>query len=103
MAQGTRLREVAEGSVDSIEAATQPQRSEAVAQQLINAATAMLMQGIKALSQRALVALGNLVGLVFVAAVFALAWRVAADPSPWQLGELGLYSAFILVALRLLR
>lgn len=101
MAQGTRLREIEE--VPPAEAAGSAQTAENVSQRMMQAATAMLMQGLKTLSQRAIVALGNLVALAFVGSVFVLAWQVTSNPSPWQLGELSIYAVFILVALRSLK
>ena len=56
----------------------------------------MLYLGLKALSQRALVALSALFTLLTVASAFALWWRVLPDPSVFQLIGLGLYAIFIL-------
>ena len=62
----------------------------------------MLYLGLKALSQRALVAIAALFTLLTVASAFALWWRVLPDPSVFQLVGLGLYAVFIL-AIHLVR
>jgi len=56
----------------------------------------MLLLGLKALSQRALVALSACYTLLTVASAFALWWRVLPEPSVFQLVGLGLYGIFIL-------
>ena len=58
--------------------------------------TDMLLLGLKALSQRALVALSAMFTLLTVGSAFALWWRVLPEPSVLQLVGLGLYAAFVL-------
>lgn len=61
-----------------------------------NVGTQMLLLGLKALSQRALVALSACFTLLTVASAFALWWRVLPEPSVFQLVGLGLYGVFVL-------
>ena len=56
----------------------------------------VLLLALKALSQRALVAFSACFTLLTVASAFALWWRVMPDPTPFQLGGLGLYALFVL-------
>jgi len=62
----------------------------------------MMMMALKALSQRALVALASLFTLAAMASVFALAW-VMVDPNILQLTKLGMYGLFVLAALYVVR
>jgi hypothetical protein len=103
MAVGTRLREVAEES----EAPPQPNPAsvqlDAAAVQRMNAATQMLFTGLKALSQRAVVAFASLVDLMLIASVFVLALQIIGAPTtPQLIGGAG-YSLFILCAIGLRR
>ncbi len=60
-------------------------------------ASEALVLALKALSQRALVALASLFSLLTVGAVFWLAMSVSANPSVYQIVTLGIFSAFVLV------
>lgn len=73
-------------------AAPPPRLNQAVEQ----AAMAMLFTAVKALSQRAIVALGNLYALLLAGSAFALWWRVLPAPSVRQLVGLALYGCFVL-------
>ena len=57
----------------------------------------LLRVGLRALSQRALVALASLFTLLTVGSVFWL-FMTMHDPNTMQLVEMGLYSAFVLAA-----
>ena len=56
-----------------------------------------LTLALKALSQRALIAIDNLFTLVTVALVFWL-WRSVPDPNTLQLIGLGMFAVFVLAA-----
>jgi hypothetical protein len=64
---------------------------------LEDAATAMLLLGIKTLSQRALVALSNIFTLLTCVSAFVLWQDVLPNPNSYQLTGLGLYGVFILL------
>jgi hypothetical protein len=57
----------------------------------------VLLLALKALSQRALVALASLFSLLTVAAVFWLALSISANPTIYQIATLGIFSAFVIV------
>jgi hypothetical protein len=57
----------------------------------------MLAIGLAALSKRVLVALADLFTLITVGSAFVL-WFSIKDPSPTQLGALGMYAVFVLAA-----
>jgi len=57
----------------------------------------MLYLGLKALSQRALIALSALFTLLTVASAFWL-WMTIKDPNVMQLIEMGMYGIFVLAA-----
>lgn len=82
----TRLREVT---------------SEDVRPQEVNqsqaAATQLLILALKTLSQRALLAIASIKGMLLAGTVFWLALNVNIDPTPGRLMGLGLYAAFILI------
>ena len=59
-----------------------------------NAATAALILGLKALSQRALIALADLFCLMTVISAFLL-WSWIPNPSVNQLIALGMYACFL--------
>lgn len=61
------------------------------------AALSAIMLALKALSQRAIVALANLFTLLTVGSVFWL-WLTIPNPNVLQLVELGMYAAFVLAA-----
>lgn len=64
-----------------------------------SAFSSLLFVSLKALSQRALVALASLVDLALIASAFVI-WRsVMGEPSVLQLVGVGMYAAFILTAL----
>lgn len=64
---------------------------------LDEAATAMLLLGLKTLSQRFIVALSNLFTLLTCVSAFILWQNVLPNPTGLQLTGLGLYGVFILL------
>lgn len=60
--------------------------------------TAMLMLGLKALSQRAIAAVADLFMLTTVGLVFWIANSISALPSNAQIIMLGVFSTFVLIA-----
>lgn len=76
-------------------AATQPSRAE-------NAAMGILAFSLKALSQRALVAIADLFTLTTVFSAFYLWWSIP-DPNQQQIVSLTIYAAFVLAANWLVR
>ena len=60
-----------------------------------DAATAMLALALRALSQRALVAVASLFTLLTCATVFWLSLEVIPHPDPLQLGVLVFYALFV--------
>lgn len=67
-----------------------------------NVATGLLLLALKALSQRAVVALDGLFTLACVASAFALWYVTLPQPTPGQLTGLGLYG-LLLIAIHLVR
>ena len=63
----------------------------------------LLMTSLKALSQRALVALASMVDLLLIASAFALWFMIIATPDVSQLVGVGMYALFILAAIHLRR
>jgi hypothetical protein len=61
-----------------------------------SAAVAALVLGLKALGQRALIAISSLFCLITVLTVFFLAMNVIHEPTIPQLVGLGLYAAFVI-------
>ena len=59
----------------------------------------LLAMSLKALSQRALIALAALVDLALIASAFVLWLYVIREPSILQLVGVGMYAAFILLAI----
>lgn len=60
-----------------------------------DAGMAMLMLGLKALSQRALISLASLFSLLTAASAFWL-WFLTPKPDTYQIVSLSIYSVFIL-------
>lgn len=56
----------------------------------------MLRMGLKALSQRALIAVSALFTLITVGSAFWLAMVISTNPTPYQLTVLGFYLAFVI-------
>lgn len=79
-----------------VSAAPDPVPAARASRAIEQAAMAMLFAAVKALSQRAIVALGNLYALLLAASAFALWWRVLPAPSVRQLVGLALYGCFVL-------
>lgn len=106
-----RSRLTAIGAPEIEEAADDPLASPATApaapsrlnQAIEKAAMAMLFAAVKALSQRALVAIGNLYALLLAASAFWLWWIVLPAPSVRQLVGLALYGGFVLAMLMVRR
>ena len=67
------------------------------------AATGFMLLALKALSQRAVIALMGLETGALAATVFFLAYLISGSPSITQLVELGLYATFILLIARFRR
>lgn len=68
-----------------------------------SALTGLLITSLKALSNRALVALGNLYALALAASTFWVYLTILGDPSPAQLVGAGMYSVFTIGCLFLRR
>jgi hypothetical protein len=64
---------------------------------LNDAALGMILLGLKTLSQRMIIALGQLFTLLTCASAFALWYSVLPNPNALQLIGLGLYAGFILL------
>lgn len=88
--QRTRLREI------GAEEFSTPQQETNQAQ--ANASLQLLMLALKTLSQRTIVAVAALRGLLLAGTVFWLALTVVESPSTPKLVGLGLYAAFVLIA-----
>lgn len=67
------------------------------AQALVDHNRTMLLLALRALSQRALTAITNLMTIVLVASVWFLAWTILPQPTPLQLGGVGGYAFFVLL------
>jgi len=91
----TRLKQVGDDEVvgDSHQIAPP---TDTVAQALTNAGLAMMVTGLKALSQRALVALSACFTLLSVASAFWLWLTILPEPNPSKLVGLALYGVFLL-------
>lgn len=83
----TRLREVTSEEVPS-----QPEPNHAA-----QASMQLLVLALKTLSQRTVIALAALRGLVLAGSVFWLAMTVVENPSTPKLVGLGLYAAFVVI------
>lgn len=76
----------------------EPRSAPSVASQAVtSAATSMLLLGLKALSQKTVVALASLFTLLTAASVFAIAFVISSSPSTLQLVLLGIYASFVLL------
>lgn len=62
-----------------------------------SAAFAAVMLALKALSQRAVVALAALQTLIMVGSAFWLAMSIAPNPNTYQLAGLSIYAVFLLL------
>lgn len=99
---GSRLQQVGQDRIiPSTETAAQstspPTLTHPYAPLLDKAATEALLLGLKALSQRTLVALGNLFTILSVISVFILWYCALPAPNTYQIVLLGIYAAFILL------
>lgn len=93
----TRLREVSGERLIGAEPAQAPAApTEPAAPPMAAAAAQALLLALRALAQRTFTALVNSVSLIGLGAVAALAWRISAAPTGWQLGELGIFAIFVL-------
>lgn len=94
--RGSRLQAVADDELELEQAqpAAQPAAQTAAIQ--------MLTMALKALSQRAIIALSNLFMLLTAFSVFILWFEAPADPSISQIIRLALYALFVL-ALNLIK
>jgi hypothetical protein len=82
--------------IDEADAAT-PDQSSSTADQITKFNTQLLLLSLKALSQRAIVTLGNLMTCGLVASAWVL-WRsVLGNPTDLQLVGLGGYAVFVLL------
>jgi len=86
----TRLRQVGEE-----EFVDEPAK-DTVAQALTNAGLAMMVTGLKTLSQRTLVAFSACFTLLSVASAFWLWLTILPEPNPSKLVGLALYGVFLL-------
>lgn len=75
---------------------TPPEKTDTVAQALTNAGLAMVITGLKTLSQRTLVALSACFTLLSVASAFWLWLTILPEPNPSKLVGLALYGVFLL-------
>ncbi len=97
MTSENQLRQVGEDRVVDL-APTGPQPpAQTHKPGLDEAATAMLLLGLKTLSQRAIVSLSNLFTLLTCVSAFLLWQNVLPNPNGLQLTGLGLYGVFILL------
>lgn len=92
---GPKFRVVAEEFVPDRPATVEPDDHAA--------ATGFMLLALKALSQRALIALMGLETVALAATVFFLAYLISSTPTITQLVELGLYATFILLIARFRR
>ena len=67
------------------------------AESTARSALAFCVLALRVLSLRSVQLAGHLLPLFALATGFALWWRVLPEPSPQQLGGLGLYGAFMLL------
>lgn len=100
-AQGTvfhpALQELIEAAkVDRQRAGQTLQQAQAQAQQSQMQSAAMIAVALKALSQKALIALASLFTLLTVASAFIL-WLLVPDPNVTQLVGMGMYAVFVLL------
>ena len=96
--QGSRLQAVREEELPSLIAEPTPEPKPSRAQENL---TSLLMLSLRALSQRAIVAMASLVDLMLIATVFALVLMVISSPTPIQLIGIAGYGAFVLISLYL--
>lgn len=89
MAQ-TRLQAVREEDVEEAE-------TESPRRKLDPALTALLLTGLRTLTQRTVVALASLVDGAMIASVFVLWLMIIQNPTPLQLIASGMYAVFILL------
>ncbi len=68
-----------------------------------HALTGLLITSLRALSQRAIVALSSLVDLALLASAFALWLLIIANPTLLQLTAVGGYAVFVLLSLYMRR
>lgn len=100
--RGSRLQAVGEEDVlpligaMEVPAEASPHQEKNATQE---AFTNLLMMSLKALSQRAIVALASLVDLALLASVFALLLMVISEPTTLQLVAVAGYGIFTLCAL----
>lgn len=88
----TRLREIG-----AEELAPQPPLVNQQAQQQANASLQLLLLALKTLSQRTLIAIAALRGMILAGSVFWLAMVIMPEPNTYKLVGLGLYSLFVLI------
>lgn len=99
---GTRLQAIADGAVPLIgsEAMSAVEPSSGRAE---SALTGLLITSLRALSQRALIALSSIVDMALMASVFAVWLLIMGSPTVFQLVGAGMYAVFALIALLLRR
>lgn len=90
----TRLREIPANQEAWSPSHSAPSADNSAAQ----ASISLLLLALKTLSQRTIVALAALRGLLLASSVFALAFRIVDDPSSLKLTGLGIYATFVLIA-----
>lgn len=91
------LQELIEAAkVDRQRAGQTLQQAQAQAQQSQMQSAAMIAVALKALGQKALIALASLFTLLTVASAFTL-WLLMPDPNVTQLVGMGMYAVFVLL------
>lgn len=100
----TRLTTVGEEEVTDLLGTEHPKNApESTSPPAQSALTTLLLTSLRALSQRAVVALASLVDLALIGSAFALWWMIIGQPTPLQLIAVGLYALFIIAAILLRR
>jgi hypothetical protein len=95
--RGTRLTAVGEEEIGLVGTAAPEENGPPIAPRSQTISIQMLTIALKALSQRAVIAVSNLFMLLTAASVFVLWYNAPAEPSTSQLVRLGLYGVFVLV------
>ena len=81
--------------IDEADPAASTPPTQSTADQITKFNTQLLLLSLKALSQRAVVTLGNLMTCGLVASAWVLWWAVLGNPTGLQLTGLGMYAFFV--------
>lgn len=100
--QGNRLRPIGEDPIPAsffgdAESVPQPAPPQPAPSPVQNAATSMLLMSLRALSQRAVVAVSQLFTLITVGSAWWLWYAALPNPTITQLVELALYGVLVLL------